>query len=119
MEALNEARKEMVTIYLQAKLKTASREKFPDAADRENFFGDEEIMFRDKPIGKLVGTYILQQKVDKMVTLETGDRLIWASVEKVNPYLDHVDYELEGIDYIFPNGNGVPEPSYVPNDKSV
>lgn len=50
--------------------------------------GDKVLMYREQPVGKWLGPYLVQNKDNKMMTLDTGDRLIRASIDKVKPYLD-------------------------------
>lgn len=110
MKALHEARKEMVTLSHQSKLRTASRSQVPVAADREYLMGEEVLMFREKPVGKWVGPYLICKKDGKMLTLDTGDRLIRASVDRVKPHLEHADYAPEDADEMYPNLDSLPAP---------
>lgn len=77
-----------MTISLRAKVHTASSTNVLGAADREYAIGDEVLLFRERPIGKCVDPYVIRQKENKMLTLDTGDRLLSASIDKVEPYQD-------------------------------
>lgn len=44
-------------------------------------------MFHEKPTGKRVRTYVVSHQKDKALLWDTGDRLIAASIEKVERYL--------------------------------
>lgn len=54
-----------------------------------------------------------------MLTFDAVDRLIRTSVDKLKPYLDHTDYERNGIDEIFEKGNGVPANYFVEKTNPV
>lgn len=67
---------------------TACQRNFRAAADREFIVGDEVLIFRENIIGKWTGPYLIQKKDSKMLTLDTGDRLIREALDKVKQYLN-------------------------------
>lgn len=89
LKAMHGARKEMAKISNHSKLVTATSSNVPAAADRDFLVGDEVLMFREKPVGKWVGPYHVCDRDEKMLTLDSGDRMIRASVDKVKPYLEY------------------------------
>lgn len=85
------ARKEMGRIAAQTRLETALRRNVPCAADSDIRVGDYVLMYREKPIGKWVGPYMVVNLKGKVTTLNTGDRLLNASVDKRKPHIEHSD----------------------------
>lgn len=45
-------------------------------------------MYRENPIRKWLGPFIVRDQIEKILILGIGDRLLWESVYKVNPYLE-------------------------------
>lgn len=80
------ARKEAAKLVAQSRLSKAIRRSVPATAESDVMLGDEVLMYREKQVGKWVGPYIVQQCDKKMLTLNTGDRNIRASMDKVKRY---------------------------------
>lgn len=59
IRAMLDARREMAKISNMTIVKTAATSNVPGAADLEYQIGDEVMMFREKPISKLLGPYII------------------------------------------------------------
>lgn len=114
MKAMHTACNEMAIIYQQHRLNTALRCSITSAA-AEYKIGDEVLMYREKPIGKWIGPYVIGHKVDKMLSLDTGDRLIRASVYKDKPHLHH-DCRDNNNDR---NGSHTQSPSTTPVSKNI
>lgn len=88
MKPLVTARKKMLNIVAKHRFDTALKRRVPNAADSINRVNDEVLMFREKPVGKWVGTYLVYRFLqnDKSFELGTGDRLIIASIGKITLY---------------------------------
>lgn len=76
MRALAEAYKEMTRISHRARLSTALRSNVPAAADMSYEIGDEVLMYRENPVAKWTGLYVVRNVRGKMLTLDSGDRNI-------------------------------------------
>lgn len=69
---------------------------------REYMIGEEVLMYRERPFGKWIGPYVIKDRELKLIMIETGDRLLRASVEKLKPYNDQ-DENCDGyIEEIIP-----------------
>lgn len=76
-------------------MEAALRRNVPPAADIDIRIGDLVLMFREKPIGKWVGPYSVMDIKRKQLTLNTGDRYMSASIDKVKLYQEHAIEPLE------------------------
>lgn len=86
LKSMIAARKEATQLIAQSRIATAIRRSVPAAADSAIQIGEEVLMYREKPIGKWVGPFIVEQTDGKNLTLNTGDRTIRASLDKVKSY---------------------------------
>lgn len=79
----------MLELVAKQRLKTAVNLRVPRAADSNICVNDEVLMYREKPIAKWVGPYIVCRIFDrgKLLELDTGDRLVTASIDKIKTYL--------------------------------
>lgn len=62
MKAMVNARKEMSMLVARDRVDRALRLNVPFAVDREVGIGDEALMFREKPVGKWVGPYMVADR---------------------------------------------------------
>lgn len=67
-------------------MKMALVRNAPSATDVDLSEGVKVLIYREKPIAERIGSYIIHKKVDKMLTLDTGDRYINASIGKIKRY---------------------------------
>lgn len=97
MKAMANARKEMSTIVARDRVDRALRLRVPSASDSQISIGDEVLMFRENPIGKWMGPYVIADKKDKSIILNTGDRLLPASIDKIKHYRESIPPERNAI----------------------
>lgn len=76
----------MTGISYEARVITAIRSNVPAADDLLYDIGDEVLMYREKPVPKWTGPFVIREKKGKMITLGSGDRCFRASVDKVKHY---------------------------------
>lgn len=88
MKAAISARKEMVDITSKHRIRTALKQNVPAAADMKLMIGEEVLMYREKPTAKWVGPYVIEKihENGKQYTLNTGDRTLLASIDKLKKY---------------------------------
>lgn len=80
------------------------------AADNSIKVHDKVLMYKGEPIGKWLDPYLVERVYDneKLLDLDTGDRLITTSIDKVKRYLSLGRAELSTIEAPNPSAN---EPS--------
>lgn len=86
MNAMADARKEMEQIVARSRIAAALNWNVPKCSDQQFNVSDEVLMFREKPVGKWVGPYTIKSINNKSVVLDTGDRNILSSVDKIRVY---------------------------------
>lgn len=86
MELMHSAKMKMMAILSQAGLQTALNSAVPTAADNQFRVGDEVLMYREKPVNKWIGPYIVVDKNEKFLTLNTGDRHIRSASDRVKAF---------------------------------
>lgn len=86
MKAISTARREATKVISQHRLDVALNKLVPGAANNDLKIADEVLMYREKPVAKWVGPYIITSINGKQVTLDTGDRTILASIDKLKLY---------------------------------
>lgn len=86
VKAIRAARREMSGLIPTDCIKMALARDVPSAADAVLNEGAEVLMYREKPIAEWMGPYIIHKRDDKMLTLDTGNQYIEASIDKAKPY---------------------------------
>lgn len=86
MRAKNDARDEMKKLASRTRVETVLSQNLPPVPDSSVRTGEEVLMYRLKKVGKWVRTYAVMDFNENMLTLDTGDRTLGASVDKVKIY---------------------------------
>lgn len=82
IKAIRDARAEMAKLFTQARLKTATTRNVTGDADADVRIGDRVLLYREKPIEKWAGPFIVRNVEGKLVTPDTSFRTILASIDK-------------------------------------
>lgn len=85
LNTMIKARKGSSKTIAQSRMATALQRSVPVAAVAVTI-GDAVLMFREKPVGKWIGPYIVVKTNGKLLTLNTVYRTLKASVEKIKLY---------------------------------
>lgn len=86
MNTIRAARPELSKIVAVDGIKAALSKNVPAGANAVIRIGDEVLMFKEKPFGKWAGPYLVTYGDDKVLKLDTGDRIIDASIDRVKKY---------------------------------
>lgn len=96
MRALRTAKSEMARLISRARLETALSRRVPAAADVDIQIGDEVLWFRDKPVGRWTGPFIVTGRRGQLLQIDDGDRTTTASIDRVKPYHTRLPPSDEG-----------------------
>lgn len=88
MKAMKATQAEMASAVATDKIRTALSRSIFGAADTEIVEGFKVRMFKDRPIGKWIEPYILNKRDGKMLILDTGDRFLSSSIDRVKLYVN-------------------------------
>lgn len=88
INAMRAAKDELSNLISTGRTKTALARNIPSSADMEIRVADEVLMFREKPVSKWLELYLVNHDDGKMLKLDTGDRLIDASLDKVKKHIN-------------------------------
>lgn len=93
LKAMRSTRSEMTRAIAADRIRTALTRNVPTAADNERNEGGEVLMLHEKPRGRWVEAFVVHKRDDKMLVLDTGDRFIVASIDKVKAYMTHDSHQ--------------------------
>lgn len=102
MNSIRTTRDELSKIVAVNRIKLAFSEEVLAGAYLVIRIGDEVLMFREKPAGNWVGPYLVTWSDVKMLKLNTGERMIDASIDLDKKYHKYrfADEASEGSIYI-------------------
>lgn len=86
MSKIIPARLEMSELARRSRITTALRKNVPKAAQNNLIVGEEVLMYRESSFEKWLVSFVATDMKDTAVTLNTGDRLINVSVDKIKRY---------------------------------
>lgn len=86
MNALNKAGKEMRKILAKRRIGTARRMNVPCAAARDIRPGMKVLFYREIPVNKCTGSFVVIAVDNKKVWLNVGDRISLALIDKLKEY---------------------------------
>lgn len=86
----------MTKIVSQARIETALKRNVPSAADRDIKIGNKVLMFCKKRAPKWVSLYLVADHREKMLRLNTEERLLTALIDKVKQHASQNQERQEG-----------------------
>lgn len=91
MKAAISVQKELVDTIVQQRSETALHRRLPVTADSIMQVSNEVLLFREYPIAKRVGPYVVERFIDvgKFLELTTGDHFMTVSMDKIKKYGTH------------------------------
>lgn len=89
MKVLDSARKKMLKQVVPSRLEIALARNVSLVAERDIKLGDAVLMIRERPNSKRVCPYVLFNRMEDMLSFDTGDRVLMAFVDKAKIYREH------------------------------
>lgn len=86
MKAMQLARTEMTQIIAKARVHAALSKNVPSAADTDIKIRDNVLVYREKPVGKWMGPYLVPDVRDKSVFVDVNGKVTQFSVDKVKVF---------------------------------
>lgn len=92
----------MTLISNQKKLRTELGSNVARATDGTYISDYKVLVYREKPFGKWFEPYIKHNRDFKMLTLDTDDRVIRASVDRVKLHQEYINKFHDNIEDVVP-----------------